>query len=321
MLGFALPRGAAALAIAVLAHSAALADDALKVAVGGRAAFESQVAEVGREQGIFRRHGLDLELRTAQSGGETLAAVTSGAADVGISVGTLATIGAFARGSAIRVIGSAMIGATEFWYVPASSRIKTMKDAAGKTVAYSATGSAGSLMVLGLQELHGIKLKAVATGDPAATLAQVMSGKVDVGYSVPPFGVAEFEQGKIRIVARANDLPALAKQTVRFIVANAEALQKRPEAIRRFMQSYRETVDWLFSSDPQAVAASAKWAGVPESIARRTRDDLMRRENVLPGQVAGLDAILADAATYKFISAPLTAEHVKTLIQLQEPIR
>ena len=228
MLVFALPRGAAALAIVVLAHSAALADDVLKVAVGGRAAFESQVAEVGREQGIFRRHGLDLELRTTQSGGETLAAVTSGAADVGISAGTLATIGAFARGSAIRVIGSAMIGATEFWYVPASSRIKTMKDAAGKTVAYSATGSAGSLMVLGLQELHGIKLKTVPTGDPAATLALVMSGKVDVGYSVPPFGVAEHEQGTIRIVARANDLPALARQAVRFIVANADALQKRP---------------------------------------------------------------------------------------------
>src|SRR5262249_26269844 len=154
------------------------------------------------------------------------------------------TIAAFARGAPIRVIGSAMIGASEFWYVPARSPIRSLKDAAGKTMAYGATGSASSLMVLALQELHGSKLKPVPSGDPASTLALVMSGKIDVGYSVPPFGVADLEQGKIRIVARANDLPALAKQTTRFIVANADALQKRPDALRRFMQGYRETVDW-----------------------------------------------------------------------------
>ena len=187
MPGSALLRAAAALATAVLAHSAVLADDVLKVSVGGRAAFESQVAEVGREQGTFKRHGLALEMRTTQSDGETLAAVVSGAADVGISAGTLATLAAVAKGAPVRVIGSAMIGATEFWYVPANSRIKTTKDAAGKSVAYSASGTPTSLMVLGLQELSGIKLKAVPTGDPAATLALVMSGKVDVGYSVPPF--------------------------------------------------------------------------------------------------------------------------------------
>ena len=87
------------------------------------------------------------------------------------------------------------------------------------------------------------------------------------------------------------------------------------------MQGYRDTIEWLFSSDPQAVAASAKWAGVSESVARRSRDDFMRSENVLPDQIAGFDAILADAVTFKLISAPLSAEQVKTLIQLQAPIR
>jgi len=236
---------AAAIAVVVLAHSSAFAQsappDMLKVSVGGRGAFDHQVAEVGREQGIFKTHGLDLELSYGQGGGETLTAVMSGAADVGMSVGTLEAIGAFAKGAPVRVIGSAMIGATELWYVRANSPIKSLKEAAGRTIAYSATGSASNLMVLGLQELYGIKVKPVATGDLAATLTQVMGGQVDIGYSVPPFGVAELEQGKIRIVGRANDMPALARQTVRVIVANADALEKRPDALRRFMQGYRET--------------------------------------------------------------------------------
>jgi NitT/TauT family transport system substrate-binding protein len=325
MIGSPLLRTAAALAVLALVQSAAAAQEAkqdaqldkLKVSVGARGAFDNQVSEVGQQQGIFKKHGLDLEVLYTQGGGETLTTVIAGAVDVGISVGTLGVIGAFAKGAPIRVLGGSMVGAYEFWYVPASSPIKSMKDTAGKTVAYSTTGSSTNLMVLGFQELYGVKLKPVATGNPAATLTQVMSGQIDVGHSVPPFGVAELEQGKIRIIARGNDIPALARQTVRFIVVNADALAKKPDAFRRYMQGYREMVDWMFSDDPKAVAAYAKWAGVSESVARRTRDDFILKQNALPDQISGLDAIMADAVTYKFVPAPLTAEQVKTLIQLQ----
>ncbi len=312
---------AAVAAAVVLIYSAASAEDALKVSVAGRGAFENQVSEVGERQGFFKKHGLALEVLYSRGSRETLAAVTTGATDIGTSVGTLGALGAFGKGAPIRLIGGSMIGVSEFWYVPVNSPIKSLKQAAGKTVAHSATGSASNLMVLALQELHGIKVRPVATGNPAATFAQVMSGQVDVGYSVPPFAIAELEQGKIRIIARGNDIPALAKQTVRFIVANADALGRRPDAFRRYMQGYRDTVEWMFSPDPQALAAYSAWAGVPEGVARRTRDDFMRRENMLPDQLSRLDAVMADAVTYKFIPAPLDAETLKTLLQLQEPIR
>jgi NitT/TauT family transport system substrate-binding protein len=312
---------AAVAAAVVLIYSAASAEDALKVSVAGRGAFENQVSEIGERQGFFKKHGLALEVLYSRGSRETLAAVTTGATDIGTSVGTLGALGAFGKGAPIRLIGGSMIGVSEFWYVPVNSPIKSLKQAAGKTVAHSATGSASNLMVLALQELHGIKVRPVATGNPAATFAQVMSGQVDVGYSVPPFAIAELEQGKIRIIARGSDIPALAKQTVRFIVANADALGRRPDAFRRYMQGYRDTVEWMFSPDPQALAAYSAWAGVPEGVARRTRDDFMRRENMLPDQLSRLDAVMADAVTYKFIPAPLDAETLKTLLQLQEPIR
>jgi len=329
-----LKRSAAAAAIAIVANcapvvSSALAQgasqdasqDTLKVSVGARGAFDNQVSEVGQQQGFFKKYGLTLDVLYTQGGGETLTTVIAGAVDVGISIGTLGTLGAFAKGAPIRVIGGSMIGAYEFWYVPARSPIKSLKEAAGKTVAYSTTGSSTNLMVLGLQELYGIKVKPVATGNPAATLTQVMSGQIDVGYSVPPFGVAELGEGKIRIVGRGNDIPALAKQTVRFIMVNANALEKRPQAFRRYMQGYRDMVEWMFSADPQAVTAYARWAGISEDAARHTRDDFILKENALPDRISGLDTIMADAVTYKFLNAPLGADAMKTLIQLQEPIQ
>src|SRR5204863_6285679 len=121
-------------------------------------------------------------------------------------------------------------------------------------------------------------------------LRDVMSGAIDVGYSVPPFAVAELGDGKVRIVARASDLPALAQQTVRFIIANAEALA-RGDVLRRFLQGYRETVEWMFSDDREAISAFARWAGVPGIVARRTRDEFLRRENMLPDRISGLATI------------------------------
>jgi NitT/TauT family transport system substrate-binding protein len=110
----------------VLAHPAA-AQEQLKVSVAGRGAFDHQISEVGQQQGFFKQHGLTLDLRYSQGGGETLQAVITGAADVGVSVNTLAALAAFAKGAPVRVVGSAMIGATEFWYVPANSRIRGLR--------------------------------------------------------------------------------------------------------------------------------------------------------------------------------------------------
>ena len=43
---------------------------------------------------------------------------------------------------------------------------------------------------------------------------------------------------------------------------------------------------------------------------------LIPKENLAPGRVEGIDAIMADAVAGKFIPAPLTGEQVKELIQI-----
>src|SRR5262245_22779516 len=103
------------IAALTLACTTALADDVLKISVGARGAFDNQVSEVGQQQGFFKKRGLELEVLYTQGGGETLTTVIAGAVDVGISIGTLGALGAYAKGAPIRVIGGSMIGAHETW--------------------------------------------------------------------------------------------------------------------------------------------------------------------------------------------------------------
>ncbi len=143
----------------------AQAQDALKLAVGQRGNWENAMPELGQKAGIFKKHGLDLEILYTQGGGETQQAVISGSVDIGIGVGTGGAMGAFAKGAPIRAFANSMTGAYDlYWYVPANSPIQTMKDAGGKSIAFSTRGSSTNTIVLGFLKHFGIDAKPVAAG-------------------------------------------------------------------------------------------------------------------------------------------------------------
>ena len=303
-------------AFATLIALPALAQDKLKVAVGQRGVWENSVSELGQDAGIFRKHGLQLEVLYTQGGGETQQAVISGSVDLGIGVGTYGVMGAFSKGAPVRILGATMTGYYEFWYVPATSPLKTMKDAEGKTMAYSTTGSSTQVMVMALAKMAGVTVKPTATGSPPATFTQVMSGQVDIGWTAPPLMLDALETGRIRVLAKGDEVPEFRNQPVRVILANAGSLEKNADAMARYMAAYRETIEWLWSS-PDAIKAYAKWAEVSDQIAIRTRDEFVQKDRANPDKMEGIADMNEDAVKLKFIPAPLRKEQLNTLVQLQ----
>ena len=302
------------LAVATIGPTA-MAEDTLKLAIGQRGNWENAAPELGQKAGFFKKHGLALELLYTQGAGETLQAVISGSVDLGIGVGTAGVLGAYAKGAPVRAIANSMTGADDlFWYVPATSPIKTIKDAAGKTIAYSTTGSSTNLAVLAFIREFGVQAKPVATGSPASTFTQTMSGQVDIGWSSPPFGVEALQQGRIRIVVRESDVPAFRNQTVRLMIANTATAEQRRDVIDRYLQAYRETLDWMYSG-PAALKAYAEWVNIPENLAKEVRDQFYPKENLRLDRLSGLDAAMADAVSLKFLPAPLTKQQQDELFK------
>src|SRR3981081_1031190 len=105
-------RHLAAVTLSLLAAPPSAAD-LLKVASPQRGSWEGAIPELGQQQGIFRKHGLDLDILYTAGGGETLQAVISGAVDIGLSAGTLGVMGAFAKNAPIRIIGGRSTGPPE----------------------------------------------------------------------------------------------------------------------------------------------------------------------------------------------------------------
>jgi NitT/TauT family transport system substrate-binding protein len=168
MKGFSVLSRALALLALGLATAAAQAQDTLKLAVGQRGNWDTSVAEIGQRGGIFRKHGLNLEILYTQGGGETQQAVLSGSVDVGVAAGIMGVLSAYSKGAPVRVIGAETTGAQDlYWYVKADSPIKTLKDTDGKTIAYSTNGSSTHGIVNAFMKQYDLKAKPTATGGPA----------------------------------------------------------------------------------------------------------------------------------------------------------
>jgi ABC-type nitrate/sulfonate/bicarbonate transport system substrate-binding protein len=292
------------------------AQETLKLAIGQRGNWDTSVSELGQRAGIFKKYGLELEILYTQGGGETQQAVISGSVDIGVGAGVMGVLGAFSKGAPVRVIGAVVKGGADvFWYVKAQSPIRSLKDAGGKTVAYSTTGSSSHEMANVLTRENGVQAKLVATGGPSATLTQVISDQIDVGWSAPPFGLDMLDENKIRIVARGSDAKELAGQTVRLLITNVQTLKGRKAAIERYMKAYRETLDWMYG-DPGALKAYADFVGIPLERAQRTRDEFFPKAALDPDRIDGLDAIMPEAVTLKFIAKPVTAEQLSEMVQI-----
>ena len=76
-------------------------------------------------------------------------------------------------------------------------------------------------------------------------------------------------------------------QTIRVIVANAQALEKRKEAIAHFMDAYRESIDYMYSDNPQVLRDYAAFVQVPEAMARRVRDEFFPKSLINPDEIKG----------------------------------
>src|SRR3954466_9016739 len=295
-------------AIAALAvtATAALADDTIKLAVGQRGNWDTSISEVGQRAGIFKKHGLTLDIVYTQGAGETQQAVISGSVDLGIAAGVMGVLGAFSKGAPVRIISAETTGAADlYWYVKADSPIKTLKDTAGKTLAYSTNGSSTHGIVTAFIKQYDLKAKPTAMGGPAANLTAVMSGQVDVGWAAPPFGLDQLDKGEIRRIATGNDAAAFKGQTVRLNIVNATFLKEHKPIVERYMKAYRETVDYMYK-DPAALKIYSEWLKISEEKARRTRDEFFPPPAIEPDKIIGLDTIVKDAVDLKFTATPMT---------------
>ena len=302
------------LATLSLAASHVFAQDTVKAAIGQRGLWDTHFIPTGMEQGIFKKHNLEVEITWTRGGAETLQAVITNSADLAVANGILGVIGAASKGAPVKIVSAQMTGAPDlFWYVKADSAVKSMKDMNGKTMGYSRPGSSTHLIAGALADYFKVSPKLVSTGGVPDTRTQVMSGQIDAGWSAPPFNLDLVNDGKVRIVAKGSDIPSLGDQTVRVNVASTRFLKERRDVARRFMQAYHESIEWVYANPQKAAEFYARFAKVTPQIALQTLK-IYSRDSVAGWPVKGLKKNLEEAVQGKQLAQPMGEAEAEKLL-------
>ena len=137
-----------------------------------------------------------------------------------------------------------------------------------------------------------------------------MSGQIDVGWSAPTVGLAEERAGQLRIIARGNDAPGLASQTVRVGMTNTRFLTERTDSIRRLLKGIQQTIEWAYSGD-EAVQMYADLNRIDLATGRQARDVNYPKAALALAPIGNLELSVAQAVKDKRLSAPLTPDQTK----------
>jgi NitT/TauT family transport system substrate-binding protein len=299
--------------MALIAGPAA-SQDKVRAAIGQRGLWDTHFIPAGVEQGIFKKNNLEVDITWTRGGAETLQAIITDSADVAIANGILGVIGAASKGAPVKIVSAQMTGAPDlFWYVKADSPIKAMKDMAGKTMGYSRPGSSTHLVAQALAEQFKVSPKLVSTGGVPDTRTQVMSGQIDAGWSAPPYNLDLVNDGKIRIVARGTELPAMNEQTVRVNAASVKFLKEKRDVARRFMKAYHESIEWVYANPEKAAQWYAGFAKITPAVALQTHK-IFPRQSVAGWPVRGLKQNLEDAVQGKQLAKPMPEAEAQKLL-------
>lgn len=288
--------------------------DTLKVASAQKGFWDTSFVELGQEKGFFKDQGIKLDIVWTDGGADAQQALITGSFDISVATGLLGVISAYSKGAPIVLLSSEMTGAPDlYWYVRADSPIKSLKDLQGKTFAFSRPGSSSNLVAAALVRKSGTNAKLVSTGGPPATLTQVMSGQIDVGWSAVPVGLDLVKEGKIRVLATGNDAPGTAEQTVRVNVTNATVFKTRKDVLRRFLIAYQKTVDWMYGTSEGLQAYSA-FSKVKPDVVEEARTHYILKKDVALNRMGALDETMKEAVETKRLTKPFTAEQKKAFL-------
>lgn len=303
----------AAAGVAVLS-APSLAADKVRLVNSTKVVFETEHPYTGLEEGIFKKHDLDVSVIHGSGGAASLQAVITGSQDVVWGNGVLGVLSAYAKGAPVRILGSNIRGVQDlYWYVKPDSPIKTFKDLdGGKQMAYSRPGSTTDLAARFIAEAQKIKPKFVSVGGPSGSRTQLMSGQVDSGWSVYPLNKNLLREGKIRIIGTGKEATGLNGVTIRVIAANVNWLNKNREVAKRLMTAFDESLKMTYSNEKRLQTYAKRWKLNFEDVKDAAKDTPLEVATIMP--VAGLDKINEIALANKKIKTPLTAAQLKELV-------
>jgi NitT/TauT family transport system substrate-binding protein len=262
------------LAGALVAASSATAET-LRVGKAGRDAFSFVPTDIGAQTGLFKKHGIDVTISSFGGDARVQQAMTADGIDIGLGSGPgLAFV---VKGSPVKGIAAMADSPLTFALVVRNDdSIKTLDDLKGKKVGVSTVGSVTGWLVgeTARQKGWGYDgMELTPVGDDASRVAAVKTKSIDGAVVNLAVAFNFVQRGDGRVLLLFGDL--LKDFHVHVIFATDKAIATRPEALRKFLAGWFETIAFMRKEKAKTIEIARHVLGTDEPTTARIYDAMM----------------------------------------------
>jgi NitT/TauT family transport system substrate-binding protein len=256
----------AVLVLAFLPH-ASHAAETLRVAKPEATTFAFALLDVGVDQKIFARHGLDIEALELAGAGKAHQALIAGSADVELGSGVeflYLAKGSPAKGIAVLAGAPLGMGIT----VRDDGAIKDSADLKGKLIGVSTAGSLTDWLATELSRRQGWGsdgVTRVTLGNQDALIAALVSKNVDAIVGGTQTGYRLQESGRGKVLTTFG--PLVPDFITHMILSSDSVIATRPDALRRFLAAWFETARFVKANRDEAIRITRPLTRLPPEIA------------------------------------------------------
>jgi NitT/TauT family transport system substrate-binding protein len=256
--------------------SSCRAADTLRVGKASPTSPAMLPVDVGKAAGIFAKHDLDIEIFVFQGGGKLHQGTAAGSVDIGVGAGP--EIAYIAKGSPEIAVANP-VGPPVFVgiVVPYDSPIHSIDDLKGKRIGITTVGSLTNWLALELARVHGWGpdgITAIALGSEYAShIAAFRTNAIDAVLDPTAFGFQLEEQKAGRLLVSVASY--VGNMSAATIFASNRLVQDNPDAIRRFLVGWFETIDYMRKNRAETVRITRGVTGYSQTVQEREYDLLM----------------------------------------------
>jgi ABC-type nitrate/sulfonate/bicarbonate transport system substrate-binding protein len=263
---------AAAICIAFATPASA---ETVRVGKAGRDAFSFAPADIGQRTGIFKKHGIDVEISSFGGDARVQQAMTADGIDVGLGSGP--GLAFLVKGSPAKGIAAMADPPLTFALVIRNDgEIKTLDDLKGRKVGVSTVGSVTGWLVGETARQKGWGYEGMLltpVGDDASRVAAVKTKSIDgavVNLAVA-FNYAQRGDGKVLMLFGET----VKDFHVHVIFATDKAIATKPAQLRAFLAGWFDTIAFMRKDRAKTIAIAAEVMHTDAGNAERIYDAMM----------------------------------------------
>jgi NitT/TauT family transport system substrate-binding protein len=247
--------------------------DPLRVGKAVPEAFSFVPLDIGIQEGIFKKNGLDVQ--GTAFGGDAKLQQAMAADSIDVALGSGPGMAFIAKGSPVKAIAAMAGPPLLLAIVVRPDGPKTAADLKGKKVSVSTLGSLTAWLVSQTSRRQGWGPQGIEIepmGTMPGQIAALKRGDID-GIIMDIGNAFDLEKkGEGRILVRFGDIKDF---IIHVIYATNKAIANRPNDLRNFVKGWFETIAFMRTHKDETAKIAAAVTGKDTDITSRTYDELM----------------------------------------------